>query len=80
VVQLYLRDETASVTQPVKLLKGFKRVSLQPGEETTLNFRLNPEAFTLWNREMKEVVEPGIFTIMIGPNSEDLKTVALEIT
>lgn len=79
VVQLYIRDEIASVTQAVKLLKGFKRVTLQPGEKTTLSFELKPEAFTIWNHEMKEVVEPGEFTIMTGANSVDLKSVVLEI-
>ena len=79
VVQLYLHDEVASVTRPVKLLKGFKRINLQPGEKTTLSFHLSPEDFTLWNSRMEEVVEPGLFNIMVGPNSVDLKTVTLEI-
>lgn len=79
VVQIYIRDETASVTQPVKSLKSFKRINLQPGEQTTLNFKLVPEAFTIWNRDMQELVEPGEFTIMAGPNSVDLKTVTLKI-
>ncbi len=79
VVQLYIRDQLASVTQPVKQLKGFQRVTLEPGEQRTLGFTLGPETFAIWNAQMEEVVEPGIFTIMAGPNSEDLKSVDLEI-
>ena len=79
VVQLYLRDETASVTRPVKLLKAFKRLNLQPGEQATLKFELEAAAFSVWNRNMEEHVEPGKFTIMTGPNSVELKIVTLEI-
>jgi beta-glucosidase len=79
VVQLYVRDEMASVTRPVMLLKGFKRVTLEPGEQTTVNFTLNRGAFAMWDINMVETVEPGEFTIMAGPNSVDLKTTVLEI-
>ncbi|MEN2787942.1 glycoside hydrolase family 3 N-terminal domain-containing protein [Sphingomonas qilianensis] len=79
VVQLYVHDKVASVTQPVKALKGFQRVTLQPGERRTVRLKLGPDAFALWNLEMKEVVEPGQFDIMTGPNSRDLQTVPLEI-
>ena len=68
VVQLYIRDEMASVTQPVKLLKGFQRITLQPGERTTVSFKLEPEAFTIWNRDMIDTIEAGEFSIMTGPN------------
>jgi beta-glucosidase len=80
VVQLYLHDVVSSVTRPIKELKGFKRVSLAPGESKTVQFTLDREAFALWNQEMKRVVEPGAFEIMVGPNSVDLKTVTLDIT
>jgi len=79
VVQIYLRDEVASVTQPVKLLRAFRRVSLEPGQHETLTFRLEPSAFRIWNDRMEEVIEPGRFTIMAGPNSVDLKSTTLEI-
>ncbi|AOH83924.1 beta-glucosidase [Sphingomonas panacis] len=79
VVQLYIRDQVSSVSRPVRELKGFERVTLAPGERRTLRFELGPEAFRLWNAEMREVVEPGLFDIMAGPNSADLKTVTLEI-
>jgi beta-glucosidase len=79
VVQIYVRDRVASVTRPVKELKGFERVTLAPGERRTLRFELGPDAFSLWNDAMEEVVEPGTFDIMAGPNSVDLKSVELEI-
>jgi beta-glucosidase len=79
VVQLYIHDEVASVTQPVLLLKGFQRVSLQPGEKITVGFSLGPEAFAIWNSRMEEVVEPGEFTILAGSSSVDLKSVMLEL-
>ncbi len=79
VVQVYLRDDVSSVTRPVKELAGFQRVTLQPGETKTVEIALRPEAFELWNREMQRVVEPGEFTIMAGPNSQDLKSVKLTV-
>nr|WP_235532971.1 glycoside hydrolase family 3 N-terminal domain-containing protein [Sphingomonas sp. Leaf412] len=79
VVQLYVRDREASVTRPVKELKQFARLSLAPGETREIAFTLGPDAFALWNTDMKEVVEPGLFDIMVGPNSVDLKTVTLDI-
>lgn len=79
VVQLYVHDREASVTRPIKELKGFARVSLAPGETRDVRFTLGPDAFALWNADMKEVVEPGRFDIMVGPNSVDLQTATLEI-
>jgi len=80
VVQLYVRDLVSSVTQPVKKLRGFKRVTLAPGAVTVVNFTLGRESFALWDKDMKYVVEPGAFDIMVGPNSIDLKKVTLEVT
>jgi beta-glucosidase len=79
VVQLYVRDVVSSITRPVKELKGFRRVSLQPGEATTVEFTLGKDAFAYWNEDMRYTVEPGEFTIMTGPNSVDLKTATLTI-
>ena len=79
VVQLYVRDQVSSVARPVKALKGFARVTLKPGESRTVRLTLGPDAFRLWNRDMREVVEPGRFDIMTGPNSRDVQTVALDI-
>jgi len=73
VVQLYVRDVIASVTTPVKALKGFKRISLKPGESGTVNFKLDSKELMLWNREMKQVVEPGEFKVMVGSSSEDIR-------
>ncbi|HEX3007995.1 MAG TPA: fibronectin type III-like domain-contianing protein, partial [Bacteroidales bacterium] len=73
VVQLYIRDEIGSVTTPVKSLKGFARVSLDPGESTVVTFKITPEHLSLWNREMKMIVEPGVFKIMAGSSSADIR-------
>ncbi len=80
VVQLYIRDKVSSVTRPVKELRGFKRVSLKAGEAKTVSFKLDQEDFRFWDKNMKRVVEPGDFDIMVGSNSVDLKTVTLNIT
>ncbi|SER90996.1 glycoside hydrolase family 3 N-terminal domain-containing protein [Sphingobium sp. YR768] len=79
VVQVYVHDQVASVTRPIKELKGFERVTLAPGETKTVRIPLGPDAFTLWNLDMEEVVEPGLFDIMVGPDSKNLQTVTLEI-
>lgn len=80
VVQLYIRDVAASVTRPVKELKGFQRVTLKPGEKKRLEFLLTGEQLGFWNREMRFVVEPGEFKVMVGPNSMDLIETKLEVT
>jgi len=70
VVQLYIRDDVASVAQPVRSLKGFRRVNLAPGEKRTVTFRLGPDALALYDRSMRRVVEPGSFTVFVGTNSD----------
>jgi beta-glucosidase len=80
VVQLYVRDVVSSVTRPVKELKGFKRVTLAPGAATTVEFTLDREAFALWDKNMKRVVEPGEFTIYAGGSSVALKETELTVT
>ena len=70
VVQLYLRDLVASVSRPVKELKGFQRVSLRPGETKQVEFVIGAEQLGFWNRELRFVVEPGAFQVMVGSNSE----------
>jgi beta-glucosidase len=79
VVELYIHDKVASVTQPVKALKGFRRVELAPGESKTVTMTLTPRSLALWNGEMKRVVEPGEFDIMTGPSSDDLQTTTLTV-
>ncbi|HEY4342615.1 MAG TPA: glycoside hydrolase family 3 N-terminal domain-containing protein [Steroidobacteraceae bacterium] len=79
VVQLYLHEVTAPVTQPVKQLKGFRRVTLAPGQSTTVRFTLDPAALSIWDEHMKHVVFPGSFQIMTGPSSADVKTTVLEV-
>ncbi|UZK66021.1 glycoside hydrolase family 3 N-terminal domain-containing protein [Sphingomonas sp. M1-B02] len=79
VVQLYVRDDLASVTRPVKELKAFERVSLQPGEKKTVSFELTPRDLSLWNVDMKRVVEPGTFTVSAGPDSVKLKSTKLTV-
>ncbi|MGN6376131.1 MAG: glycoside hydrolase family 3 N-terminal domain-containing protein [Sphingomonas sp.] len=80
VVELYVHDKVASVTQPVKALKGFSRVELAPGEHKTVTMTLTPRSLSLWNRDMKRVVEPGEFEVMTGPSSDDLQTTTLTVT
>jgi len=79
VVQLYIRDRLASVTQPFKVLKAFRRVTLEPGERQSVEFTLGPDTFRIWNAAMERVVEPGEFEIMTGPNSVELKSAVLTI-
>src|SRR5438445_12475622 len=69
VVQLYVHDEVASVTRPVRALAGFRRVSLKPGEARTLEFPLTAKELGLYNTEMKFVVEPGKFRVFAGGSS-----------
>jgi beta-glucosidase len=79
VVQLYLRDQVSTLTRPVKLLKGFQRVTLEPGETQTVEFTLTPEALSFWNAQMQYVVEPGLFDVMVGSSSVDVETIVLEV-
>jgi beta-glucosidase len=78
-VQIYVHQLLSSVTRPIKELKAFERITLNPGESKTVTFVLTSEAFRMWNASMQRVVEPGAFEIMAGPNSVDLKTVLLNI-
>lgn len=71
VVQLYIRDRVSSVTRPVKELKGFERVFLEPGETKTVSFEISPELLAFYDINMDYVVEPGEFEIMVGPSSRD---------
>ncbi len=72
VVQLYIRDELASVAQPVLALKGFQRIALKAGETKNVSFRITPEMLQMLNEKMQYVIEPGDFRIMIGSSSRAL--------
>ncbi|MGZ3467684.1 MAG: glycoside hydrolase family 3 N-terminal domain-containing protein, partial [Gemmatimonadaceae bacterium] len=80
IVQLYLRDDVASVEEPVKSLKGFRRIALQPGETRTVTFKIGPEALSLYDSRMRRVVEPGSFTVFVGTNSDDVITTRFDVT
>jgi len=73
VVQLYIRDEIASVARPVMELKGFQRIPLAPGETREIRFVLPPEALAMLNAGLEWVVEPGDFRIMIGASAKDIR-------
>lgn len=81
VVQMYLRDLVSSVTRPVKELKGFARVTLQPGETRTVALEISPASLAFYDLAMEYVVEPGEFAVMVGTSSrdEDLQKVILRV-
>ncbi|WP_369018600.1 glycoside hydrolase family 3 N-terminal domain-containing protein [Thermatribacter velox] len=73
VVQLYIRDVVSSLVRPSKELKGFKRIHLEAGEERTVTFTLYPEQLAFYDEHMRFVVEPGVFEVLVGASSEDIK-------
>lgn len=79
VVQLYVRDLVSSVTRPVRELKGFARVELEPGERREVELEITSEHLAFWNIDKEFVVEPGDFEIQIGPNSRDLQYCKLTV-
>jgi len=80
-VQLYIRDNFSSVTRPVKELKDFQQVELEPGEQKNINFTITPEKLAFYDINMDYVTEPGTFLIMIGSSSQDrdLRSVTLTV-
>lgn len=72
VVQMYLGNKVNSVTTPVMALKGFKKISLEPGETKTVKFTVKPEDIAIWNIDMKQVTEPGTFDVLIARSAEDV--------
>jgi beta-glucosidase len=74
VVQLYIGDPAASISRPVKELKGFRKVMLKPGEKQNVAFEITPEQLKFYNSDLKYDWEPGEFNVMIGPNSRDVKS------
>ena len=73
VVQLYLRDDVASLVRPVKELKDFKKLMLQPGESKTIRFVINKEKLSFYNENLDWIAEPGTFQLMIGSASNDIR-------
>lgn len=69
VIQMYLQDITASISRPVKQLRGFEKVTLKPGETRTVSFPIDEDALRFWNQQMKYVAEPGKFNVFIGVDS-----------
>ena len=82
VVQMYVRDDYASVGRYLKMLKGFNRISLKPNETKTVTFKLGFDELNILNQSLKKVVEPGTFTISVGASSleKDLKKIQLRVT
>ncbi|MNH35142.1 Periplasmic beta-glucosidase precursor [compost metagenome] len=74
VVQLYIRDLVGSISRPVKELKGFEKIQLKAGESKTVSFKITPELLKFYNSDLEHVFEPGEFDLMIGGNSQDVKT------
>ncbi len=79
VVQLYIRDRVASISRPVKELKGFQRIHLKAGESREVTFDITPDMLKFYNSELRHVLEPGDFRTMTGPDSRRLKTVKLTV-
>ena len=79
IVQLYIRDLVSSVTRPIIELKDFRRISLAPGESKTVEFVITPDKLSFLDLNMKSVVEPGWFDIMVGTSSVKYETVKLEV-
>ena len=73
VIQVYINDKVSSVTTPVKVLKEFKRVEINPNEIVTINFSIPINELGLWDKDMNYVVEPGAFERMIGSSAEDIR-------
>ena len=79
VVQLYIHDVIASISRPVKELKGFRRIHLKAGESQRVTFDITDDMLKFYNYDLKHVLEPGDFEVMIGPNSRDLKKTTLNV-
>jgi beta-glucosidase len=79
VVQLYIRDLVGSVTRPVKELKDFVKISLQPGETKRVEFTITPDKLKFHDIDMNYVVEPGDFIVFVGTNSIDVKEASFTV-
>jgi len=79
VPQLYIHQRISSVSRPVLQLRGFQRVHLRPREKSTVTFTLTPENLAIWNQQMKPEVEPGMFDILVGPDSAHTQSASLQV-
>ena len=79
VVQMYIRDDYSSVTRPVKELKGFKKIWLDPGQMQTVTFIITPDVLAFYDINMNWVVEPGDFTIIVGTYSDNTDSIKLGV-
>jgi len=79
IAQLYIRDLAASISRPVKELKGFERVALKQGESKEVCFEITPDLLKFYNADLQYVLEPGDFEVMVGPNSRELKVGKFEV-
>lgn len=79
VVQVYIRDEVASVTQPLKKLIGFSKVGIGPNESATLTFKVGSDQLAIIDQHMKRTVEPGDFTLWVGPNSSEGQSITITV-
>ena len=73
IVQLYIRDKVAAPVRPVKELKDFKKISLQPGESKTIQFTIDKEKLSFYNEKLQWITQPGEFELMIGASSSDIR-------
>ncbi len=79
IVQLYVHDAVGSVARPVKELKAFRRITLAPGESRRVEFTVTRDQLAFWNADMKFGIEPGAYTLYIGPNSTEGLEASFEI-
>ncbi len=79
VVQLYVQDKVASVTRPIKELKGFRKIHLNVGESKTVAFQITDDALGFYDNEMNHTVEPGDFVFMVGGSSDDVQQITYNL-
>ena len=78
VVQLYLRDDVATITRPVKELRGFRRITLEPGESRTVAFVLHSSDLSFYGPDLRRIVEPGTFTVFVGTSAAAVREAQFE--
>lgn len=80
VVQLYIQDIAADIARPVKELKGFKKIKIEPGQSQKVVFQLTQKDLSYWNNELKFKADPGAFKVYVGGNSRDVKEAGFQLT